>query len=85
MSMSVPEVLTSEPVGKSVPRIDAYEKVTGSAIFADDMQFGPGLYYGRLVRSPHAHAMVRGVDASKALAMPGYRGARAQQHRSVSN
>ena len=30
---------TSEPVGKSVPRIDMYAKVTGSATFADDMQF----------------------------------------------
>jgi carbon-monoxide dehydrogenase large subunit len=58
-------------VGKSVSRIDAYEKVTGSAIYADDMQFGPGLLYGRLVRSPHAHALIKGVDASKALAMPG--------------
>jgi CO/xanthine dehydrogenase Mo-binding subunit len=63
--------LTSEPVGKSVPRVDAYAKVTGSATFADDIQFGPGLYYGRLVRSPYAHALVKGIDASKALAMPG--------------
>jgi CO/xanthine dehydrogenase Mo-binding subunit len=62
---------TSEPVGKSVPRIDAYEKVTGSAVYADDMQFGPGLYYGRLVRSPHAHALIKRIDASKALALPG--------------
>ncbi|MFN2289588.1 MAG: xanthine dehydrogenase family protein molybdopterin-binding subunit [Anaerolineae bacterium] len=63
--------LTSEPVGKSVPRVDAWEKVTGSAVYADDMQFGPGLYYGRLVRSPHAHALIRSIDASKALALPG--------------
>jgi CO/xanthine dehydrogenase Mo-binding subunit len=62
---------TSEPVGKSVPRIDAFEKVTGSAVYADDMQFGPGLYYGRLVRSPYAHALIKGVDASQALEMPG--------------
>jgi CO/xanthine dehydrogenase Mo-binding subunit len=65
------EKLTTEPVGKSVPRIDIYEKVTGAATFADDMQFGPGLYYGRLVRSPYAHALVKNVDASKALALPG--------------
>ncbi len=63
--------LTSEPVGKSVPRIDVFEKVTGAAIYADDMQFGPGLYHGRLVRSPHAHALIKGIDASKALALPG--------------
>lgn len=63
--------LTSEPVGKSVPRIDVFEKVTGAAIYADDMQFGPGLYHGRLVRSPLAHALIKGIDASKALALPG--------------
>jgi carbon-monoxide dehydrogenase large subunit len=62
---------TSEPVGKSVSRIDAYEKVTGSAVYADDMQFGPGLWYGRLVRSPRAHALVTGIDPSRALALPG--------------
>ncbi|MGD9405725.1 MAG: xanthine dehydrogenase family protein molybdopterin-binding subunit [Anaerolineae bacterium] len=62
---------TSEPVGKSVPRIDMYDKVTGSATFADDIQFGPGLYYGRLVRSPHAHALIRKIDATRALALPG--------------
>ena len=62
---------TSNPVGKSVPRIDMHEKVTGSATFADDIQFGPGLYYGRLVRSPFAHALIKSVDASQALELPG--------------
>jgi CO/xanthine dehydrogenase Mo-binding subunit len=61
----------TETVGRSVPRIDIYEKVTGAAIFADDMQFGPGLYYGRLVRSPHAHAIIKKVDPTEALALPG--------------
>jgi carbon-monoxide dehydrogenase large subunit len=58
-------------VGKSVLRIDAHDKVTGAAVYADDLQFGPGLYYGRLVRSPHAHALIIKVDASRALALPG--------------
>jgi carbon-monoxide dehydrogenase large subunit len=62
---------TSDPVGKSVPRIDMYDKVTGSATFADDMQFGPGLFYGRLVRSPHAHALIKRLDVTKAMEMPG--------------
>jgi carbon-monoxide dehydrogenase large subunit len=62
---------TVKPVGKSVPRIDAREKVTGAAVFADDIQFGPGLYFARLVRSPLAHATIKGVDASRALAVPG--------------
>ena len=64
---------TTNPVGKSVPRVDVCEKVTGAAVFADDMQFGPGLYYGRLVRSPYAHALIKRIDASKALEMPGVR------------
>ncbi len=61
----------TKTVGQSVPRIDAYEKVTGSATFADDMQFGPGLLFGRLVRSPYAHATIMSVDADAALAVPG--------------
>lgn len=62
---------TSSPVGKSVPRIDAYEKATGAAVFIDDMQFGPGLYYGKIVRSPVPHAIIKRIDTSKALAYPG--------------
>jgi carbon-monoxide dehydrogenase large subunit len=61
----------SSPVGESVPRIDAVDKVTGAAKFADDLQFGPGLLYGRLLRSPHPHALIKKIDASKALALPG--------------
>lgn len=61
----------SDPVGKNVPRVDAYDKVTGAAKYADDLQFGPGLYYGRLVRSPYAHALIKTVNVSKALQLPG--------------
>ena len=62
---------TSDPVGKSVHRVDVVEKVTGAAVFVDDMQFGPGTYFARLVRSPHAHARVVRIDASRALEVPG--------------
>ncbi|MFZ5918496.1 MAG: xanthine dehydrogenase family protein molybdopterin-binding subunit [Chloroflexota bacterium] len=62
---------TNQPVGKSVPRVDTYEKVTGAATFIDDMPFGPGLYHGRIVRSPHAHALIKHIDVSQALAVPG--------------
>ena len=62
---------TNNPVGKSVARVDAYDKVTGAARYVDDMQFGPGLYYGKLVHSPYAHALIKKVDVSKALALPG--------------
>jgi CO/xanthine dehydrogenase Mo-binding subunit len=59
------------PVGTSVKRIDALEKVTGEALFTDDLQFGPGLLFGRIVRSPHPHALIKRIDTSKALAVPG--------------
>src|SRR3990172_7868847 len=59
------------PVGESVPRVDAQEKVTGAAIFTDDFQFGPGLLYARIKRSPHPHALIKSVDVSKASALPG--------------
>ena len=62
---------TPEPVGQSVPRVDMYEKITGRATFVDDMQFGPGLYHGRLIRSPYAHALIKSVDPSGALSLPG--------------
>ena len=62
---------TSTLVGKNVPRVDAYDKVTGTALFTDDLPFGPGLYYGRLVRSSHAHALLKSIDVSKALEVPG--------------
>jgi len=62
---------TSNPVGKSVPRVDAFEKVTGAAKYVDDMAFGPGLLYGKIVHSPVAHALIKKIDVSKALALPG--------------
>ena len=58
-------------IGKNVRRVDAQEKVTGAAQFADDLQFGPGLLYARIKRSPHPHALIKNIDASKALALPG--------------
>ena len=62
---------TNNPVGKSVPRVDAFEKVTGAAKYVDDMAFGPGLLYGKIVHSPVAHALIKKIDTSKALALPG--------------
>ncbi|NPV86249.1 MAG: xanthine dehydrogenase family protein molybdopterin-binding subunit [Anaerolineae bacterium] len=64
-------VETTEPVGKSVPRIDAYEKVTGAVQYVDDIPFGPNLLYGKFVRSPYAHALIKSINTSKALALPG--------------
>ena len=62
---------TPSPIGESVTRVDALEKVTGAAIYADDFQFGPGLLFARIVRSPHPHALIKKIDTSKAKALPG--------------
>ena len=58
-------------VGTSFHRTDVLDKVTGCAVFVDDIQFGPNLLHSRLVRSPHPHARILSVDTSKAEAHPG--------------
>ncbi len=60
-----------ELIGQSVGRLDVVEKVTGSALYADDIQFGKDLLYARIKRSPFPHALVKSIDTSKAQAMPG--------------
>jgi len=59
------------PVGENKPRIDGREKVTGAAIFADDLQFGTALLYARIKRSPYPHALIKRLDITKARALPG--------------
>ena len=58
-------------IGKSVPKVDAREKVTGQAIYAADIQL-PGMLYGKIVRCwDHAHAKVVHLDLSEAAKVPG--------------
>jgi xanthine dehydrogenase molybdenum-binding subunit len=57
-------------VGKSTPRIDAYERVTGQAQYTGDIQL-PGMLYARVLRSPHPHARIISIDTSKAEKLPG--------------
>ncbi len=59
------------PIGENKIRLDAREKVTGAALYADDIQFGSGLLYARVKRSPHPHARIISIDTSKAKALPG--------------
>ncbi|MDP3449209.1 MAG: xanthine dehydrogenase family protein molybdopterin-binding subunit, partial [Anaerolineaceae bacterium] len=59
------------PIGASFTRNDVYEKVTGSAVYADDIQFGNKLLYARAKRSPYPHALIKKIDISKAEALPG--------------
>jgi 4-hydroxybenzoyl-CoA reductase subunit alpha len=57
-------------VGQPLPKIDAWGKVTGQTRYADDLVL-PRMAYGRLLRSPHPHAWIRGIDTSRARALPG--------------
>ncbi len=57
-------------VGTRPLRPDGVEKVTGRARFGADMT-APGMLIGQVLRSPHAHARIRSIDASQAEALPG--------------
>ena len=59
-------------IGKALPRIDAYERVSGAAIYPSDVLM-PNTLYGAILRCPHPHAMVKKVDTKKAETMPGVR------------
>ncbi len=63
--MSEYKVLGTRPV-----RHDGVDKVTGRALYGADVQMA-GLLHGRILRSPVAHARIRKIDVSKALALPG--------------
>ena len=57
-------------VGKDVPRNDAEAKARGAALYTDDLKL-PGMLVGRILRSPVAHARIKRIDVSKALALAG--------------
>jgi len=57
-------------IGKRIPRVDAYERVSGTAVYPSDLVL-PRMLYGAILRCPHPHAMVKGVDIRKAEKMPG--------------
>jgi xanthine dehydrogenase molybdenum-binding subunit len=57
-------------VGARLPRIDAPDKVTGSAIYAGDIKL-PGMLHAKILQSPHAHARVKDVDFSALKNLPG--------------
>ena len=70
MTATVSAPATHTTVGHDAPRIDAVAKVTGAAQFAGDLRLH-GMAYGRLLRSPYAHARIVGIDTSRAEALPG--------------
>ncbi len=57
-------------IGQSSVRVDGKEKVSGAALYTDDLEFGPDLLYAEIVEGPHAHAMINSIDTSEAEKVP---------------
>jgi aerobic carbon-monoxide dehydrogenase large subunit len=62
--------MTGSGIGASVRRKEDQRYITGNARYTDDLA-RPGQAHAYFLRSPHAHAAIRSIDASAALAMPG--------------
>ena len=71
MTVPTPPLST---VGRSVPRYELADKLTGSAQYSADIALS-GMLHGVIVRSPHPHADILSVDVSEALALRGVRAA----------
>ncbi len=57
-------------VGQKERRVDARPLVTGAPVYAAEYE-QPNMLHARILHSPHAHAIICGIDKSKALALPG--------------
>jgi 4-hydroxybenzoyl-CoA reductase alpha subunit len=57
-------------IGKRLPRVDAKDKVTGKALYTDDLTL-PGTLCGMILRSPLPHARIVDIDVSRARRLPG--------------
>ncbi|MFB0564240.1 MAG: xanthine dehydrogenase family protein molybdopterin-binding subunit, partial [Candidatus Aminicenantaceae bacterium] len=57
-------------IGKRVPKLDALDKATGKAVFPQDIKL-PGMLYGKILWSKHAHAEILKIETSEAEKLPG--------------
>lgn len=62
--------MTVQPIGQRTKRNEDPRLLTGQALFVDDVDL-PGMLHAAFLRSPHAHARILGIDASRARALPG--------------
>jgi aerobic carbon-monoxide dehydrogenase large subunit len=67
---SAPKASASGSLGRSLPRLEDRPLVTGRGRFIGDISF-PHQLHMRVVRSPYAHAVLRAIDISAAIATPG--------------
>lgn len=66
----VPAVRPGRYIGSPLPRKDAIDKVTGRALYADDLHF-PGMLYAAVRRAGIPHARIVSVDTRRARELPG--------------
>lgn len=64
---------TLSVVGQNIPRRDFPEKLVGEARYSADLKL-PGMLYGHILRSPHPHANIVGIDTADAEQIPGVLG-----------
>ncbi|MGZ8454183.1 MAG: xanthine dehydrogenase family protein molybdopterin-binding subunit [Candidatus Binatia bacterium] len=57
-------------IGASVGRVEGAEKVNGTAIYGADVHYADALW-GKILRSPYPHALIKSIDASRAWKVPG--------------
>ena len=57
-------------LGQVHRKVDAMERMRGVARYTDDLKL-PGMLHAKILRSPHAHARIKGIDLAPALAIPG--------------
>jgi len=60
----------SDIIDDSWSRVDSMVKVTGQAFYTADLSL-PGMLYGKILGSPHAHARIKRVNLEKAKRFPG--------------
>ena len=65
-----PQTQTYQTVGKPEKKVDAVKLVQGKPAFTADIELR-GMLYARVLRSPHAHARIKKIDASKARELKG--------------
>ena len=59
-------------IGSRLPKVDDLPKITGKGIYVFDVVL-PGMLFGKVLRSPHAHAEILKIDPSEAWKVPGVR------------
>src|SRR5437868_13743405 len=72
-ALSRRDLMTEAHIGRSLRRLEDSRFLTGQGRYVDDIDM-PGQLYGIVLRPPHGHAAIHGIDTAAARAMPGVRG-----------